>query len=56
VGLWGSKSKDHADKMKTFEVKLAGRKAMESGRKSAGKAKPSSFSQWIDQVVKGSKH
>jgi len=55
VGLWGSKSKDKSDKMRTFEVKLAGKKPSERGRKAASKAKPQSFSQWIDQVIKGSR-
>jgi len=41
--------------MRTFEVKLAGKKPSERGRKAASKAKPQSFSQWIDQVIKGSR-
>jgi hypothetical protein len=55
VGLWGSKSKDKSDKMKVFEVKLAGKKPVGNGRKASPKAKASSFSQWIDQVIKGSR-
>gem|GEM_PF-6635342 len=55
MGLWGSKSKDKSDKMKVFEVKLAGKKPVGNGRKASPKAKASSFSQWIDQVIKGSR-
>ena len=53
MGLWGSKSKDKSDKMKAFEVKLAGKKPSQSGRKAPAKAL--SLSQWIDQAIKGSK-
>jgi len=55
VGLFGAKSKKDADKMKTFEVKLAGKKPMGRAKKPQSKAKPLSFGEWIDQYVKGSK-
>lgn len=56
MSLFGKDNgKKHTDKMKTFEVKLAGTRTAKAKKGGSSPKKALSFTEWIEQYVKASK-